>query len=460
MAILEWIEKINNWIQPLVWGWPVLCAILLAGANFSFRLNFFQITHCKLWIKNTLGKIFASKKEGSRTSGISQFQALTTALAGSIGTGNIVGVATAITIGGPGAIFWMWMSSVLGMMTIFAENVLGMKYRIKNAKGEWLGGAMYYISRGIHSKPLAILFAGACVLASLGMGNMAQANSIAGALKDCFGANTQITGLVLAAMLVMITFGGIQRTAKVTEKLVPFMALGYLLAGVLVLAVNWRSLGGAFRLIFSEAFSLRAAAGGTGGIVMLNALKCGVSRGIFTNEAGLGSSVMAHSSSSGTEPVEQGMWGIFQVFIDTIVMCSFTALCILSTDVLQTGKDGAALSAAAFQTVLGRFGGTFISISIALFAFATMLAWCYYGQRGLEYIIGGKSAVPYRLVFAAVAWGSCSMDLHLVWNICDTFNGFMAIPNLIALFLLSGEVVKETQSYLARHNLKSDRNRS
>lgn len=454
MAIIDWIEKANSLVQPLVWGWPVLCAILLAGANFSFRLNFFQITHCKLWIKNTLGNIFSHKKDRTRTAGISQFQALTTALAGSIGTGNIVGVATAITIGGAGAIFWMWASSILGMMTIFAENVLGMKYRIKNEKGEWLGGAMYYISRGIHSRPLAILFAAACVLASLGMGNMAQANSIAYALKDCFGTGTQATGLVLAAALVAITFGGIQRTAKVTEKLVPFMALGYLLAGFIVLAVNWRNIGFAFNQIFSEAFSLRAAAGGAGGIVMLNALKCGVSRGIFTNEAGLGSSVMAHSSSSGTEPVEQGMWGIFQIFIDTIVMCSLTALCILSSNVLQTGKDGAALSAAAFQTVLGRFGGTFISLSITLFAFATMIAWCYYGQRGLEYLVGGKSAALYRILFAAVAWGSCSMDLHLVWNICDTFNGFMAIPNLIALFLLSGEVVKETQSYLSRHAQK------
>lgn len=451
MQIVVWIEKANSFIQPLVWGWPVLCAILLAGANFSFRLSFFQITHCKLWLKNTIGNIFYQQKPEANSAGISQFQALTTALAGSIGTGNIVGVATAITIGGAGAIFWMWLSAVFGMMTIFAENVLGLKYRVKNSKGQWVGGAMYYIERGIHSKPLACVFAGACVLASLGMGNMAQANSIAGALKECFGADTRLTGLVLALALVAITFGGIRRTAKVTEKLVPFMALGYLLAGFIVLAVNYRYVGSAFGQIFGEAFSLRAAAGGAGGVVMLNAMKCGVSRGIFTNEAGLGSSVMAHSSSSGTEPVEQGMWGIFQVFIDTIVVCSITALCILSTDVLQTGKDGAALSAAAFQTVFGRFGGTFIAFSIVLFAFATMIAWCYYGERGLGYLTGGKTAAPFRIIFAAVAWVSCSMDLHLVWNICDTFNGFMAIPNLIALFLLSGEVVKETQSYLKRH---------
>lgn len=252
MQIVVWIEKANSFIQPLVWGWPVLCAILLAGANFSFRLSFFQITHCKLWLKNTIGNIFYQQKPEANSAGISQFQALTTALAGSIGTGNIVGVATAITIGGAGAIFWMWLSAVFGMMTIFAENVLGLKYRVKNSKGQWVGGAMYYIERGIHSKPLACVFAGACVLASLGMGNMAQANSIAGALKECFGADTRLTGLVLALALVAITFGGIRRTAKVTEKLVPFMALGYLLAGFIVLAVNYRYVGSAFGQILAK----------------------------------------------------------------------------------------------------------------------------------------------------------------------------------------------------------------
>ena len=448
MGIIDWVEKANDFLHPLVWGWPVLCAILLAGANLSFRLGFFQFTHCKLWIKNTLGKLFHAHPEDK--SGISPFQALTTALAGSIGTGNIVGVATAITIGGPGAIFWMWVSAVLGMMTIFAENVLGMKYRVKNSRGEWQGGAMYYIERGIHCKPLALVFAGACVLASFGMGNMAQTNSIAGALSDSFGVSTQATGLVIAVLLVFITFGGIKRIAKVTELLVPFMAVGYLLACGVVLTVNREAVGGAFQSIIDGAFGLRAAAGGIGGAAMMTAMKCGVSRGIFTNEAGLGSSVMAHSSATGTEPVEQGMWGIFQVFIDTIVICTLTALVILSTGAVSTGKDGAALSTAAFESVFGNFGGIFISFSIALFAFATLLGWSFYGERGVQYLAGNKPVPLFRLAFAGAAFLGCSLDLHLVWDICDTFNGFLAIPNLIAVFLLSGEVVKETRAYLTR----------
>lgn len=450
MNLLEQIEKINSVVHPLVWGWPILCAILLAGANFSFRLGFFQFTKCRLWLKITLSSIFGRKEP--KKPGISQFQALTTALAGSIGTGNIVGVATAITLGGPGSIFWMWVSALFGMMTIFAENVLGMKYRQQAPDGTWRGGAMYYIERGAHSRLLAVVFAAGCVLASFGMGNMAQSNSIAGTLQDSFGVNPGLTGACIAVLLLLVTFGGIRRIAGVTEKLVPLMAAGYLLAAGAVLFVNRHSIPGAFSLIFTEAFGLRPAAGGIGGAAMITAMKCGVSRGIFTNEAGLGSSSMAHASSNGTEPVEQGMWGIFQVFIDTIVICTVTALVILSSGALSTGKDGAALSAAAFSTVFGRSGGAFVSLSIALFAFATLLGWSYYGECGVRYLAGGRPVPLYRLLFAFSAWAGCGMNLQLVWDICDTFNGFLAVPNLIALFLLGGQVVEETRRYLRVHS--------
>lgn len=448
---LNWfdkIEQVNDFLHPLIWGWPILAAILLAGANFSFRSGFFQFTHCRLLFHITIGSLF--RKKSKDQNGISPFQALTTALAGSIGTGNIVGVATAITIGGAGAIFWMWVSALLGMMTIFAENVLGMKYRQKNPDGTWRGGAMYYLERGVKSKGLAVLFSIGCVLASFGMGNMAQSNSIAGALEESFGTSTLFTGIVLAVLLLIVTFGGIRRIAKVTEKLVPFMAVGYLLAAGILLYFHRHMISAALLQIVEEAFGLRQAVGGIGGAAMLNAMKTGVSRGIFTNEAGLGSSVMAHAGSTTKEPVEQGMWGILQVFLDTILMCTITALVILTSGVLSTGKEGAALSAAAFSTVFGEFGSILIAICLALFAFATLLGWSYYGECGVRYLAGGRVIPLYRIVFAFCAVIGCTMDLRLVWEICDTFNGVMAFPNLIALFLLGGEVIEEIDSYLER----------
>lgn len=458
-AGLEWI---NGWLQPVLWGWPVLCLILLAGVLFTFRLGFFQVTHCGLWLKKTMGSLFCREKADEDRSNISPFQALTTALAGSIGTGNIVGVATALTLGGPGAIFWMWVSAGLGMMTIFAETVLGLKYRQKDKQGRWLGGAMYYLQYGLGSKGLAVVFAGACVLASFGMGNMAQSNSIGSSLQDTFGIPPLLTGGVVAVVLALVLMGGIQRIAKVTEKIVPAMSICYLLAGMILLGVFWRNIPEAFAQIFASAFDLRGVLGGVGGYGMLTAMRTGISRGIFTNEAGLGSSVMAHSSAETKEPVEQGMWGIFQVFIDTIVVCTITALCILCTNVMGSGLDGAALSAAAFQSVFGRFGQGLIAVSITFFAFATMLGWSYYGECALRYLCGlsrflsrhSKGTVTlYRLVFAAVTLLGCQLELWLVWDVCDTLNGCMAIPNLIAVFFLSGEVVRETRSYLKRKRM-------
>lgn len=453
MNITALLEQINRILRPVVWGWPTLGAILLAGANYSFRLGFFQIRHCGLWMKTALGGILR-RQGGTTVSGhgeMTQFQALTTALAGSIGTGNIVGVATALTIGGPGSIFWMWISAFLGMMTVFAENVLGMKYRVRDSFGHWRGGAMYYLERGVHCRPLALVFAAACVFASFGMGNMAQTNSIAHALQNSFGISSAATGVVLCVLLLFLTFGGVRRVARVTEKLVPFMAVGYLAACAVILICYRSHLGEAVQSILQGAFGLQSAAGGVGGMLAAKAVQCGVSRGIFTNEAGLGSSVMAHSGSDGKEPVEQGMWGIFQVFLDTIVMCTVTALVLLSTGVLSSGLDGAELSAAAFECVFGSAGGVFVAVAITLFAFATLLGWSYYGEQGVCYLTGGRGIRCFRILFAGAAFLGCSLDLRLVWELSDTFNGFLALPNLTALFLLGGEVVKETDSYLARH---------
>lgn len=436
-------------LREIIWGWPTLGAILLAGANYSFRLGFFQIRCCGLWMKTALSGILSSHGKRGGQGGITQLQALTTALAGSIGTGNIVGVATALTVGGPGAIFWMWISALLGMATIFAENVLGMKYRVRDKDGQWHGGAMYYLERGAHCRPLAFVFAGACALASFGMGNMAQTNSIAQTLDGSFGIPPTVTGVVLCVLILFVIFGGIRRVARVTEKLVPIMAAGYLAACAVILIVCHDQLGDALRSILNGAFGIRPAAGGISGALLLNAMQCGVSRGIFTNEAGLGSSVMAHAGSDGKDPVEQGMWGIFQVFLDTIVMCTVTALVILCTGVLSTGLDGAYLSAAAFTSVFGDAGAILVSVSIALFAFATLLGWSYYGEQGIRYLTGGRGIPLFRILFAGAAFLGCTMDLQSVWEISDIFNGFLALPNLAALFLLSGEVVDETHRYLA-----------
>lgn len=446
------MEGWTNLLRELLWGWPVLAGILLAGIHLSIRTGFLPFTHCIFWVKNTVGSCFSKKNGGktSKTQRISPVQALLTALAGSIGTGNIVGVATALTLGGPGAIFWMWISAGIGMTTIWAETVLAVKYRTKSSDGRISGGPMYYLERGVGKKGLAKLYAAACVLASLGMGNMAQSNAISGALEEGFSLPPVFTGVCAAILLFIISAGGMHSAAKVSEKLVPVMAVGYVAACVAVLILFSQEILPAFRLIITEAFSTQAAVGGIGGTVMIRAMECGISRGIFTNEAGLGCSVMAYGESEGVEPGKQGCWGILQVFIDTIVMCTLSALAILVSGVLSTGKDGAALSTACFTSVFGSWGKGFVCVSITLFAFATMIAWSAYGQKALEYLAGDRFRNGYRVLFAAVAVLGCQLGLDAVWNLCDSFNGLMAIPNIAALFLLSGEIVEEKQKCFSK----------
>lgn len=452
------LTAINSYTLPILWGWPVLLAILTAGIFYTVLLKGFQIWRIGLWMRYTVGALFRRRaKQTAR--GITPFQSVSTALAGSIGTGNIVGVATAITMGGPGALFWMWVSAFFGMMTIYAETVLGLLFRKKDSHGRWIGGAMYYLEFGTGKRWLGLLFSGGCALAAIGMGNMTQSNAIGDALQSSLGWNKLWVGLICGVILAVVLMGGIRRIAAVTETIVPFMSLLYLAAGIIVLAVHWSNILPAFGQIFAGAFSIQGAVGGIGGYTILTAMKSGISRGIFTNEAGLGSSVMAHAAADTKEPCEQGMWAIFQVFVDTIVVCTLTGLCILSSGVLSTGADGGALSSLAFESVFGVFGKHTMTICVIFFAFATMLGWSYYGECAVGYLFAGSPffnkhmkivILIYRLLYAASTLAGSTLDLYVVWDFCGNFNGFMAIPNLYALFRLSPKVRQETKRYLSQ----------
>lgn len=436
---MEIISKVNSFINGIVWGPFMLCFLLGVGVFFTFKLKFFQLVHFKTWWNETAMSLFRKNSQKHTNGKISSFQAMATALAGAIGTGNIVGVAGAISLGGAGAIFWMWIASFFGMATIFAENVLGVKYRCQIG-GKFVGGPMYYIEKGMHCKWLAVIFAVFCTIAALGMGNMTQANSVSGALENGFGVPARISGIVLSVLVGIIIFGGIGRIASITEKIVPFMAVVYTLAALIVISVNYKNIPSAFYKIFIQAFDLNAAAGGFMGYGMARAIKYGISRGVFSNEAGLGSSPIVHAAADTDDPYKQGMWGMFQVFIDTIVLCTLMALCILTTESDCSGLDGIKLSTASFESVLGSAGTYFMTLSIILFAFATLISWSYYGERSLEYLSGEKFIMPYRVCYALITYIGCTMEISLVWEISDTLNGLMAIPNLIALLFLSRDI--------------------
>ena len=455
---METIEKLNEVLSGIVWGDAMLFLIIGTGLYFSIRTGFFQITKIKHIFKETIVSIFKNK-EVTRTTdkkAITQFQALSTALAATMGTGNIAGVATALTLGGPGAIFWMWISALFGMMTVFSENVLGIYYRYKNTKGEWVGGPMVYIERGLHSKWLGVVYAGFCVLASFGIGNMAQVNSISTALNSTFKLKPLVTGIITAVLVGIIIIGGVKRVGKVTEKIIPFVSLAYILGAILIIVLNYRQLPSTFKGIFAGAFGLNSVTGGISGAIVKQALSVGFRRGVFSNEAGLGSSVMVHTASDIKEPVKQGMWAIFEVFVDTIVCCTLTALAVLTTGALgkvdANGQilDGAPLVISAFSSGFGNYAGIFVSISVMLFAFATLLGWSIYGAKAMEYLFGEKSVIIYKLAFAVMIVVGATTELKLVWGISDTLNGLMAIPNLIGILLLSGTVVKVTKDYNSR----------
>lgn len=584
--VINAITNINNKVNGFVWGIPMLVLIIGTGIYLTVRMGFFQVIRAKLVTNETFLAIF-KKRSVTKTKekkSISQFQALSTALAATIGTGNIAGVATAIAIGGPGAVFWMWVSAFFGMMTNYSENVLGIYFRKKNPKGEWSGGAMYYIEEGFKgkkglkyiAKPLAVIFAIFCVLASFGIGNMTQINSISDAMQSNFSIPTIVTGIVLAIVVALVIVGGIKRIGQVTEKLVPFMAAFYIIGALAIFIMNYKNIPYVFGSIFKDAFNVGAIAGGVGGYVIKRAMTMGLKRGVFSNEAGLGSSVMVHSASDVKEPVIQGMWGIFEVFFDTMIVCTLTAFVLLSSatnappvseamnnvtvetqyfNIAQSEENDAALIDAeynskpafvtdksgnakvytenvsgdmyeisaygntyyletlpesektendytytnimtvkgnqkiddttkqpvtdengnpvldsikvsdvsgvslvtyAFSNWFGSVAGKMLSVAVLLFAFSTVLGWSFYGSKSMEYLLGSKAVIVYKTIFVIAVVGGATMNLTLAWDIADTLNGMMAIPNLIGVLCLSGTVVAITRNYTKRKIKNTD----
>ncbi|MGN0346612.1 MAG: alanine/glycine:cation symporter family protein [Lachnospiraceae bacterium] len=473
------VEAINNLIGDIVWVKIGLFLLIGTGILMTVLSKCFQITHLGHWWKKTIGGVFHKSTHNKKDKGgVSQFQALCTALAATIGTGNIAGVSSAIVFGGPGAVFWMWVAAFFGMMTNFAENVLGIYYRRKNANGEWSGGAMYYLQDGLGKykgckklgKVLAICFAVFAILASFGIGNLGQINKIAINLDAAFFSNMEpiviggytlnyrlLIGLVLMIIAGLIIIGGIQRIAAVAERIVPFMACAYVIGTLVVFCMHISSLGAIFASIFRFAFGVKAIGGGIVGISVKTVITLGCKRGVFSNEAGLGSSVMVHSNSNVIEPVKQGMWGIFEVFADTFVVCTMTAVVVLSSGAIDLttglavpGTDDATLVAQAFGNVFGPFGQIFIALAILLFAFTTVLGWSHYGSKSVEYLFGIRAVKAYRIIFTLVIVLGAVLKSSLAWDISDTFNGLMMIPNLIGVISLSPLVVKIINNYVAR----------
>lgn len=431
-------------LQEFVWGPGMLVFFLGAGIWFTIRSGFFQITKIHIWTANTIGALKKGKKtkNAKETASVTQFQSFCTALAATLGTGNITGVATALMFGGPGAIFWMWVSAFFGMMTTYAENFLGIKYRYKDEKGQWKGGAMVYMERGLGCKPLAVAFAVCCLGASFGMGNMVQGNSMAVGLEKAFHVPAFLSGSLCMIVVAVVLTGGMKRIAIFTERLVPVMAAIYLAGAMLVLFFYRDRIAGAFALIFQEAFRSSAAVGGVAGYSMKQAVRMGIARGIFSNEAGLGSSVMAHAQSDVEDPKVQGMWGILEVFIDTVLVCTITALVILVSQVpyWQAGEiDGTTLTGMAFASVIP-WGKEFLAGATALFAFATMIGWFYFGAQTADYLAGEKGVKVYRFCYILITLPGCMIAPTMIWELSDALNGMMAVPNLLALFFLGKEV--------------------
>ena len=464
--MVNFITELNSTINGIVWGIPMMVLILGVGIYLTVCCGFPQFAHFGHIIKNTLGNAF-EKKERKKGS-VSPFKAMCTALAASIGTGNIAGVSGAIAIGGPGAIFWMWVSALLGMCTKFAEVTLAVNYRERNADGDWVGGPMYYITNGLgkNFKWLACLFAGFGALAAFGIGNMTQINTIAGTINTAISglfATTEseqtiiawFVAIICAIICAFVLLGGIQRLADVCSLLVPVMAVVYITASLIVILVNVTEIPTALSAIVVGAFNPSAVAGGLAGIGIKTALTKGVGRGIFSNEAGLGSAPIAHAAADVTHPVQQGIYGVFEVFMDTIVVCTMTALVVLlgvGVENIAYGTDiGANLTILGFESVFGGgIPGVAVAICLTLFALSTVLAWALYGTRCMEYLFGYKAAKVYQVIFCLFACIAGTVELSLAWAIADTLNGLMAIPNLIALALLSPVTVKLTKEYFAK----------
>lgn len=438
----------------------MMALLIAAGLFLSIKTRFLQFRKFGYVLKNTIGSLFNKNLHKQDKGSVSPFQAVTTALAGTIGTGSIAGVATALVLGGPGAVFWMWISALLGMVTKYSEIVLALKFREKNENGAYVGGPMYYIKNGLGKKWLAGFFAAFAMIACIGTGNATQSNSISGVLDMNFGVAPWITGVVLTIIVGVVIIGGVKRIAAVNEKLVPVMAVFFILASVFALIFNADKIPSAFALIFKEAFNFKSAFGGAAGYSILSAMRYGVGRGVFSNEAGLGSAPIAHSASSAENPVKQGIWGIFEVFITTIVICTMSAVVILTSGIysdaytagVAPSVSGAALSSAAFNEALPYVGGFGIAFSTVFFALSTMLGWAYYGEASVGYLFKNhsKTAITiYRIVYVIFVFVGAVAEINTVWLVADCFNALMALPNLIALIGLSGLVVKITREHFA-----------
>ena len=440
------IEKVNG----IVWG-PVMLTLLIGtGLFLSLKTGFLQFRKFVYMMKNTILGVFSKNQHTKDTSGVTPFQAVATAMAGTIGTGSIAGLATAIVSGGPGAVFWMWISALLGMVTKYAEILLSLKYREKNQEGQWVGGPMYYIKNGLNLKWLAGIFAVFAMIACLGTGNATQSNSIAVALESTLGINTLTTGIILTVVVAAVILGGMRRIASVNEKLVPFMAIFYVICSVVALVINFDKIPEAFALIFKEAFNFKAATGGAAGYGVVIAMHYGFSRGVFSNEAGLGSAPIAHAASSTKDPVKQGLWGMFEVFFTTIVICTLSALVILTAGKWDTGSfQGAALSIASFNEILPGVGGVVVTLSTIFFALSTILGWAYYGEVCMEFLSNksAKAVVVYRCIYVAFVFVGTMGSLDLIWSVSEAMNGLMAIPNLIGIIGLCGVVKEATKEH-------------
>ena len=483
--ILSAVEKVNGAINDFVWGIPMIVMILGTGLLLTIRTRFLQVRKfgesLSTTIVPTIRSIGKSKKKPGDAKTISQFEAFSAAISGTIGTGNIIGVSSAILTGGPGAVFWMWVSAFVGMVTNYSENVLGLYFRKKDKHGNLSGGAMYYISEGIHQNWLAYLAAAFCLLAAIGMSGV-QANKITGTITEVVGNSVSddarkilslVIGIVIAILLALIIIGGIKRIGRIASILVPFMSVLFIIMALILICMHINHIGSAFAMIFSNIFSFKAAFGGVGGYAFGKIIQKGLARGVFSNEAGLGSSVIAHSASETKEPVKQGLWGIFEVFLDTFVICTLTALVILTSysasDLYVLDANGnvtgamtdAAASLGAFAN-LGAFGRIAFAVIMPLFAFTTILAWSYYGEKSTEFIFrrtgerGQKiAATCFKVIYVLLIVVFSIIDGELVWAISDTANGLMALPNLICLICLSGLVAKITKNYFDRKAGKS-----
>jgi alanine or glycine:cation symporter, AGCS family len=428
---METLYNFERALNGYVWGWPMIVLLVGTGLLLTVVTGFVQFRRLPFALREVLGKLF---EKGQGSGSVTPFQAVATALASTVGVGNIAGVATAIFIGGPGALFWLWVSGILGMATKYAEIVTALHYREPDETGTMRGGAMYTLSKGLRLPWLGTIFALLTSLAAFGIGNMVQANSVAASLTESFGLDARISAVAMIALTAVVILGGIKRIGEFTSVLVPFMAIVYLAGGLVIILMHIGDVPRVLGNVIDGAFNGAAATGGFVGATMIMALRFGIARGLFSNEAGLGSAPMVHAAAQTDHPVRQGMYGIFEVFVDTILIATTSGLVILLTDTWTTGAEGAALAARAFETGLpGVWGDLIVTVGIVLFAYSTIVGWSYYGETGIVYLFGARAAMPYRIVWLGVIYFGATGSLSVVWGVADTLNGLMAFPNLVAV---------------------------